>query len=119
MLTSTFPNTPTCFSGAPTPAPAAAAVTAAVPMDPKSASQQTGTVSNKSISKSEVKGEGVQAKGGEAGAGTGAGMRGKHLVVDTSLEGTKAAEASPETIKPFDYILMDIQMPVMGKKECN
>ena len=55
-----------------------------------------------------------------AGTGMGMGMGSKHLVVDTtsaSVEGTSATVAvvSPEAIKPFDYVLMDIQMPVMGK----
>ena len=116
MLSSTFPNTPTCFSSAPTPAPAPVpvanppAVAAALTVDSKSITEQA--ISSESCSKSEDKVEGVQVDGKEVGAGVGS----KHLVVDTSLEATTAAETSPEVIKPFDYILMDIQMPVMGKK---
>ena len=136
MLSSTFPNTPTCFSTAPipapAPAPAPAAVTVAVAVavtaiaDPKSIALEI--ISNESCSKNKNTNtntnddisQGVESNGKTTGAGTGTGtgMGSKHLVVDTtsvSVEGTTVAEVSPEVIKPFDYVLMDIQMPVMGK----
>ena len=126
MLSSTFPNTPTCFSTAPTPIPASApvAVTVAVAVtavaDPKSIAVEM--ISNESCSKNkntnDVISQGVEVNGKPTGAGigTGTGMGSKHFVVDTtSVEGTTVAEASPEVMKPFDYVLMDIQMPVMGK----
>ena len=111
MLSSTFPNTPTYFSTASTPAPAPAAIN--VTEDSKNISEQT--ISNESCGKSDFKGQGAQVNGKEIGVGAGIGMGSKHLVVDTSIERTVATEASPEVVKPFDYILMDIQMPVMGK----
>ena len=138
MLSSTFPNTLTCFSTAPTPAPIAApapvAVTVAVAVtaiaDPKNIAVEI--ISNESCSKNKNMNtnddisQGVESNGKITGAwtgtgtgiGTGTGTGSKHLVVDTtsvSVEGTTVAEVSPEVIKPFDYVLMDIQMPVMGK----
>ena len=132
MLSSTFPNTPTCFSIAPTPipAPAPVAVTVAVAVtaiaDPKSIAVEI--ISNESCSKNKNMNtnddisQGVESNGKTTGAGTGTGIGtgtgtgSKHLVVDTtsvSVEGTTVAEVSPEVIKPFDYVLMDIQMHVI------
>ena len=138
MLSSTFPNTPTCFSTAPTPAPAPAptaasapvavtvAVTVTVIADPKSIAVEI--VSNESCTKNDntntntstndVISQGVESNDKTTGTGAGTGMGSKHLVVDTtsaSVGGTTVAVVSPEVIKPFDYVLMDIQMPVMGK----